>query len=117
MNAITRFGGLTFAGKVSGEGGLFIWGNAEWDGSKYKHPYLSLTNPENDFTMGVKCQYGGLRLWKDGALPTTAPVELDREGEVVFDELSVPFANLPQDEAFEVLKQEILASAPETDGK
>ena len=36
-----------------------------------------------------------------------------KNGNVALFRKGVPFANLPQEEAFEVLKQEILASAPE----
>ena len=40
-----------------------------------------------------------------------------KNGFVALFRKGVPFANLPQEEAFEVLKQEILASAPENDSK
>ena len=92
----TRNGGLSLGGKVTGEGGFQVSGNAEWDGSSHKHPYLNLINPANDFTKGVECYYGGLRVWNDGALPDVSPLVLSRDGEVVFENLVVPFVRLPQ---------------------
>ena len=91
-----RNGGLSLGGKVTGEGGFQVYGNAEWDGNGFKHPYLNLINSENDFTKGVECYYGGLRVWNDGALPDASPLVLNRDGEVVFENLVVPFSSLPQ---------------------
>lgn len=92
----TRNGGLSLGGKVTGEGGFQVYGNAEWDGGTHKHPYLNLINPDNDFTKGVECYYGGLRVWNNGALPDVSPLVLNREGEVIFENQVDPFVILPQ---------------------